>query len=168
MSYTVCNVLDLGPAYTGVTLNAQLYDSGNGTVGSAITTGFYERSGDLGIYAFTLTVPDGHQGWCDVYVDGASATVLASLPINPAEVELAALKAQIVDALITDTYAEPSGVPTANTSLKNKIGWLFSLARNKILQTSSAQTLRNDADSADIAAASVSDDGSTFTRSEWS
>jgi len=92
MSYTVCNVLDLGEAYTGVTLNAQLYDASNSTVGSAITTGFYERAGSKGIYSFTLTVPDGHQGWFDVYVQGASSNVLATLPINPAELENADVK----------------------------------------------------------------------------
>lgn len=108
MSYTVCNVLDLGEAYTGATLNAQLYDSSNSTVGSAITTGFYERDGGKGIYTFTLAVPDAHQGWCDIYVDGASSNVLATIPINPAELELAA----IADAILsrsrshTDSTAE--------------------------------------------------------------
>jgi len=92
MSYTACNVFDLGEAYTGVTLNAQLYSSSNSTVGSAITTGFYERAGSKGIYAFTLTVPDAHQGWCDVYVNGASSVILATLPINPAELENADMK----------------------------------------------------------------------------
>lgn len=92
MSYTVCNVLDLGEAYTGATLNAQLYDSSNNTVGSAITTGFYERAGGKGVYAFTLTVPDAHQGWCDIYVNGASSNVLATLPLNPAELENADVK----------------------------------------------------------------------------
>lgn len=92
MSYTVCNVLDLGEAYTGVTLNAQLYDSSNSMVGSAVTTGFYERDGSKGIYTLTLTVPDAHQGWFDVYVDGASSDILATLPINPAELENADVK----------------------------------------------------------------------------
>ena len=71
------------------------------------------------------------------------------------------------DALATDTYAEPSSVIAATSSLKDKICWLFALARNKITQTSTTQTLRNDADSADIATATVSDDGTTATRGEW-
>ena len=105
MSYTVCNVLDLGEAYTGVTLNAQLYDSSNSTVGSAITTGFYERSGGKGIYTFTMSVPDGHQGWFDVYVNGASSDILATLPINPAEVDLNAL----ADAILSRSRSHSDG-----------------------------------------------------------
>lgn len=81
---------------------------------------------------------------------------------------IAAANAQVVDALATDTYAEPDSVPAATSSLKDKINWLFALARNKVTQTSTTQTLRNDADSGNIATSSVSDDGSTFTRGEWS
>jgi len=81
---------------------------------------------------------------------------------------VAAVNAQVVDALATDTYAEPGSVPAATSSLKDKINWLFALARNKVTQTSTTQTLRNDADSGNIATSSVSDDGSTFTRGEWS
>ena len=92
MSYTVCNTLDFGPAYTGATLNAQLVDSSRNPVGSAITTGIDENSGGLGLFDFALTVPDGHQGWCHVYVQGASSTILASLPLNPAELENADVK----------------------------------------------------------------------------
>jgi hypothetical protein len=75
---------------------------------------------------------------------------------------------QVVDALNVDTYAEPSSVPAATASIVAKIGWLMALARNKLLQTSTTQTLRNTGDSGDIATAAVSDDGTTFTRAKWS
>ena len=78
------------------------------------------------------------------------------------------VNAEVVDALITDTYAEPSSVPAATSSIKDKINWIFAMSRNKLTQTASAQTLRNDADNASIGAASTSDDGTTFTRGEWS
>jgi hypothetical protein len=78
------------------------------------------------------------------------------------------VNAEAVDALATDTYAEPASVIAATSSLKDKLCWLFTLARNKITQTSTTQTLRNDADSANIATAAVSDDATTFTRAEWS
>lgn len=92
MSYTIVNVYDAGPALSGATLNAQLYSSVNVAVGSAITTGFYERPGGLGLFPFVLIIPDGHVGWCDIYVNGASGTILATLPINPAELENSDLK----------------------------------------------------------------------------
>lgn len=63
--------------------------------------------------------------------------------------------------------AEPGGVPALTANLKTAVSWLLALARNKITQTSTTQTLRNDADSGNIATAAVSDDGTTFTRAEW-
>lgn len=78
------------------------------------------------------------------------------------------VNAEVVDALNVDTYAEVSAPPAANAPLSQKIGWLFVLARNKLTQSSTTQTLRNDADSGDIATSAVSDNGTTFTRGEWS
>lgn len=98
-------------------------------------------------------------------IDGLIDTLVARIPDT---VSLTNINAQVVDALATDTYAEPGSVPSANVSLADKINWLFALARNKITQTSTTMTLRNDADDADIATATVSDDGSTATRGEFS
>lgn len=81
---------------------------------------------------------------------------------------LAAINAEVVDTLSTDAQSELAAVPAANAALSAKINWLFLLARNKITQTASTQTVRNDADGADVATASVSDDGTTTTRAEWS
>jgi hypothetical protein len=52
-------------------------------------------------------------------------------------------------------------------TLAGKVDWLTALSRNKITQTATVQSLRNDADSADIASAAVSDDATTFTRGEF-
>jgi hypothetical protein len=78
---------------------------------------------------------------------------------------LVSLPATGLDAVLC---AEPSGVPALTANLKTALSWLLALARNKILQTSSTSTLRNDADSGAIATSTVSDDGTTFTRGEWS
>lgn len=83
------------------------------------------------------------------------------------DVSASDVNAQVVDALATDTYAEPSGVPAATSSLKDKINWMFTLARNRLTQTATQQTLRNDANSGNIGTANVSDDGTTHTREEW-
>ena len=63
--------------------------------------------------------------------------------------------------------AEPGAVPSLTANLKTAISWLLALARNKVTQTSTTSTLRNDADSSNIATSTVSDDGTTFTRGEW-
>lgn len=80
----------------------------------------------------------------------------------------AQVNAEVVDALSVDTYAEPGSVPAATASLKDKIGWLFMLARNKRNTTGSADAVRNDADSATVATAALSDSGTTFTRGKYS
>lgn len=80
---------------------------------------------------------------------------------------LASINAEVVDTLITDTYAEAASVPAATSSLKDKINWLFALARNKVTSTSTTIALRNDADGANIATSTQSDNGTTYTRGEW-
>jgi hypothetical protein len=70
--------------------------------------------------------------------------------------------------LETKTYGEPSGVVGATAALKDMINWLKALGRNKITQTSTVSTLRNDGDSASLSTSAVSDDGTTFTRAKWS
>ena len=77
------------------------------------------------------------------------------------------VNAEVVDALATDTYAEPGSVPAATSSLEDKIGWLFMLARNARTTTASADKVRNDANSSDVATAALSDDGTTFTRGKY-
>lgn len=60
-----------------------------------------------------------------------------------------------------------SGPPAATASIADMLHWMFTLSRNRLLQTDSLQTIRNSADSGDIATAAVSDADGTFERSEW-
>jgi len=62
---------------------------------------------------------------------------------------------------------ELSAVPGVTASVLSALQWVFLLSRNKITSTSTTQVLRNDADSANIASATVGDDGTTFTRGEF-
>jgi hypothetical protein len=67
------------------------------------------------------------------------------------------------------TMAEPASVPDFSTgTIRTAIAWLLALGRNKITQTSTTQTLRNNADSGNLATAAHSDDGTTYTRGRWS
>lgn len=72
-----------------------------------------------------------------------------------------------LNTLTVDAVAESAAVPAANANLKDKINWLATLARNKRTTTTTTETVRNDADSGNIATAAVSDDGTTATRAEW-
>ena len=93
------------------------------------------------------------------------ATLAAIAALN--NLSAAQVNAEVLDVLTTDTFAEPSAVPNATSSIKDKLNWLFALARNKIIQSSTQQRLRNDADSGNIAQSTVSDDGSEAIRNEW-
>lgn len=74
---------------------------------------------------------------------------------------------QVLDVVNTDTFSEPAGVPAAAATVVDMLHWLYTLNRNKATQTNTTKTIRNDADSGDIATASVSDSGGTFTRGEY-
>jgi len=84
------------------------------------------------------------------------------------DVSAAQVNAEVLDVLTVDTFVEPTGIPAATSSIKDKLAWLFTVSRNKVTQTSTTQTVRNDADGADIATSAVSDDTTTFTRGKFS
>lgn len=136
------------------------YSTTRGLAGTALPAAAADAAGGL---------PISDAGGLDldaILVDTGTSipnAISALNDISPAEVN-----AEVVDALTTDTYAEPSAVPAATSSLKDKLNWIFALARNRITQTEDTQTLRNDANNGDIATSSVSDDGSTAVRGEWS
>lgn len=94
----------------------------------------------------------------------AANTVTASAVAADA---LAEINAEVVDALATDTYAEPGqGSPAATASLAAKINYLYKAWRNKVTQdTGTYKLFADDAATVDQKA-TVSDDGSTFTRGE--
>lgn len=62
---------------------------------------------------------------------------------------------------------EPAAAPTWPMSMEGVLGWLGALSRNKTTQTATTTTLRNDPDSANISTSTVSDDGTTYVRGEW-
>ncbi len=74
---------------------------------------------------------------------------------------------QAYNALVVDTNGELAAPPTANDTLRDKIVWLSMLARNKITQTAAVQTVYADNGATVVAAASVSDDGTLFTRGKF-
>lgn len=78
------------------------------------------------------------------------------------------VNAEVLDVLTVDTFAEVSGVPAATSTLKDKINWLFALARNKLTSTSTTISLKNDAGSGDVATAAHAESAGTYTRDEWS
>lgn len=88
--------------------------------------------------------------------------VVLSTRATPAQVN-----AEVLDVLNVDTFAEPAAAPVATTTLQAMLHWLFSLSRNERRTTATSDALRNDANNATIATSTLSDDGTTFTRGEY-
>lgn len=151
-------------AFTSITLatlaNAQTaYSSG----------GFVHIGGGL----YRLDVPDAAlaagvdyvsivlSGVSDCVITGARVDILGA---DPRAATADANVTQFNGTAISD--AELSGVPAANASLDKKIRWLFLLARNRITQTATTQTVFADDGTTTVATSTVSDNGTTATRGE--
>ena len=105
--------------------------------------------------------------------DAVNAAALATSAVAEIQAGLSTLtaaqvNAEVVDALSVDTYAEPGSVPAATSSIASKVGWMFTLMRNKRVTSATQDRVRNDADSADIGTAVLSEDGSAFTSGKFS
>jgi len=76
---------------------------------------------------------------------------------------------EVVDAINIDVYTEPGqGAPGVSLSLVAKVGWLYKFMRNKITQTSTTLSIFADDTTTVDQKATVTDDGTTYTRSEIS
>jgi ActR/RegA family two-component response regulator len=120
------------------------------------------------------------------YVDTEVAAIKAktdNLPSDPADQSLveaaitaattglstltsAQVNAEVLDVLSVDNFAELAAPPAANSSLKDKITWLFMYARNKVTQTALARTLYRDDTTTVAGTSATSDNGTTFTKGE--
>ena len=80
----------------------------------------------------------------------------------------AQVNTEVLDVLTVDTFAEASAVPAATSTLTNKLNWLFALARNKLTQTSTTQTLYADDGTTPVGTSAVADSGTEASRAEWS
>ncbi len=78
------------------------------------------------------------------------------------------VNAEVLDVLNVDTFAELAAVPNAAATLTQILRWLYILARNQVEQTTTTQTVYADDGATPVADAAVSDNGTTFTRAEWS
>lgn len=92
---------------------------------------------------------------------------ITAASIATGAIDADALAADAVDEIWSKAMTELAAVPGVTGTVLEALQWLFLLSRNKITQTNSTQTLRNNADGANIATASVSDDGTTFTRAKF-
>ena len=109
------------------------------------------------IYPNWAHIPDGTSGYVMI------PTQLVDVPTT------AEINAEVVDALNVDTYNEPGDEELAvNTTLVNKISYLYKFLRNKMITKDTGKIHLYNADETNIDQTSdISDDGNDFTRGEW-
>lgn len=140
-------------------------------VGSTRRVNVYDRNwttqpDNTSTYAIIPAAEVGNaQGIYDAYTADELATTLTAV-YGLVDTEVAAIKA--VTDQFTAAQAEPTSVPAANATPLQKIAWLAMLARNKITQTATAQIVKADDGTTTVGTSPVSDDGTTFTRGEFS
>lgn len=111
----------------------------------------------------TAAALDAVDNFVDTEIAAIQSAIAALNNLSAAQVN-----AEVVDALATDTYAEPTAIPAATCSLEDKISFIYTYLRNKLETTSSTATLYRDDASTPIGTSAVSDNGTTFTKAEWS
>lgn len=186
----------IGGATDGDGIIARAATDGNGlrVIGAATGTGLSTEGGATGVgmaiiggstsgNGLNVTVTSGIEINADITgnitgnlsgsvgsVTGAVGSVTGNVTGSVGSLATQAktdVNAEVVDALATDTYAEPTqGAPAATTTLAAKINYLYKAWRNKSTQTSSTYSLFADDTTTVDQKATVSDDGTTFTRGE--
>lgn len=116
------------------------------------------------------TVPQTGDSFARIGATGSGLTTLATAASIAALNNLSAaqVNAEVVDALNTDTYAEPSqGAPGATISLAAKLNWLYASWRNKKDNDGSVTNLYADNGTTVVAKQTTSSSGGTVTKAEW-
>lgn len=129
--------------------------------------------GEAGVDWANIGSPTTAQNLSGTLISGAQTVAVTQIGddvINGttfAASALAAINAEVVDALNVDTYAEPGQeAPPATTTLVKKIGYLYKFLRNKKTQTATLLNIFNDDAATVDQKATVSDDGTTLTSGE--
>lgn len=102
-------------------------------------------------------------GAAEIAANAIGASEMATDAIGAAQ-----LAADAVDEIWDEALTETTGAPAITGTIRAFMAWWAALSRNRMTQTSTTSTLRDDADAASLATSTVSDDGTTFVRGEWS
>jgi hypothetical protein len=140
---------------TGTTLDAR--------IPAALVSGRMDAS--VGAMAANVMTAAAASSDLTTELQAGLATAAAVTALN--NLSAAQVNAEVVDALATDTYAEPGqGAPAATTTLAVKIGYIYKAWRNRSTQTSSTYKLYGDDAVTVDQKATLSDDATTTDRTE--
>lgn len=149
---------------TGAATNLEAMFDGSGYAGGTIKLG-------VDIVAISGDTNAANNLESDYDGNGYTKTnsTIGTCTTNTDMLTAAQVNTQVIDVLNIDTYSSDlSAVPAANSTIFDKIHWLFMLARNKRTSTSTTETLYKDDTTTSAATATISDDGTTTTRGEYS
>jgi|SRR6187549_1648292 len=153
----------------------RIYEDETGTPILTGSMALLDGSNTAGLYSeqITLSAANGFEVgksyaiYVAATVNAVPATQSFNFKLVAATLTAADIKAQVVAAINTDTYAEPgSGAPLATTTLVAKVNYLYKAWRNRVDQTASQYSLYADDGTTIHQKAAVSDDATTFTRAE--
>lgn len=137
------------------------------TAGVTLTVDFDGRTG-LHNVRVVATSGNGFASGTNVDVVITTGTVSGSSVVGYVVGSFSIEARSSYETLNVATHAELGQVaPSATASLKDMIRWIYKLSRNKMTSTASAVQLYNDAGSTVDQKATISDDGTTFTRDEF-
>lgn len=166
-------LVDTGTTLPGVLGTPTDFGSGTSTIAANLRdmadngTATFDRSTDS-LQALRDHIADGTNlteagGTGDHLTAVATAASISALN----DLSAAQVNAEVVDALNTDTYAEPGqGTPGATISLAAKLGYLYKAWRNKSEQDATTYYLYADDGSTVDQKATVSDNATTATKGE--
>ncbi len=113
-----------------------------------------------------ITAASIANGAIDANTFAAGAITAAAIATDAIDAD--ALAADAVDEIWNEPMTDIAAVPTATGTFRAGVNWMVELARNKVEQTATTTTVYKDDGSTAFATSTVSDDGTTFTRSEFS
>jgi len=86
----------------------------------------------------------------------------------PNTLSLVNINAEVEDVIGTDANTELAAIPTTTSDLRKMVQFIFEYFRNKKTITSTTETLMKEDASTTLGTSTISDDGTTFTKSEMS
>ncbi len=164
-----------------VTWNATARGSINAEVDTALNTAIPGAPTANSINERVKTIDDKlPAGSIGDATEAKEDTIIAktdNIPASPATVaKQDDLKTQIGTAgagltnvgMLSQADSELAGIPTTASSLGDKIRFVFQFLRNKFTDGAGTATMFKEDASTQLGTQTVSDDGTTFTRGEWS
>ena len=132
---------------------------------SAVVIGLITEIGASGVYTCQFT-PDAAGDWDPIFLY-LGVPYGGDTPYNV--VDLAAMvNAQVLDVMNVDTFAEMAALPAVTPTILEMIRFTYQFFRYKKTSTATQEKLFKADDTTVIGTAGLSDDGTTFVRTEVS